>query len=129
MAHANQGDDMGNTEDYEGNADETWKSRCGDVEMFHAEETEDDAADAQNQDNPPVGETTLFVVETLYGYADTLDNNPDGEQHGEGYGSSEQVEQDEAAEEDVNQCTQHTGAAVGQESLCPEGERHLHDTH
>ena len=122
------GEDVGQTEEDDGDADEDWERDGSGLHVHESEDTENDADDAQQQEDPPVGEAHLLIVEARDEDADAFDDHPDGEHQRQRHGGAQKVEQEEAAEEDVEQSGQHAGAAVRHESLCPKGKHQFGDT-
>ena len=126
--HTGDSQDVGKAQENDGQADERRKRHRSDVQVLEADEAQHGTGDAQDQDDPPLREADLLVVEALDGDDHTLDHDPEGEDHGKGHCGSQDVEQEEAAEENVEHGAQHPGAAVGQEGLRLEGKDHLGDT-
>ena len=109
-------------------ADDGRKHAGGDIKILQAAEAQHCAAHAEQQQDPPHREAHFLVVEALNGDDYTLDHDPEGEDYRQGNGRSEDVEQEEAAEADVEQRAKCAGAAVGQECLGPDGEDEFGDT-
>ena len=122
------GEDVGQAEEDDGDADEDGERDGGDIHVHDAADAENDADDAQKHKRPPVGEAHLLIVEARDENADAFDDDPNGEHKWERQGGAQKVEQEEATEENVEQGAQHTGAAVGDEGLRPEGEHQLGNT-
>lgn len=103
-------------------ADERSECHGRNVKIPEAEEAENGTGDTQNKKSPPVRESDFLVVEALDGDNHTFHHNPDGEYYRQGSGGPQNVEQEEAAEENVQQGAEHTGPAVGDELLGFQGE-------
>ena len=75
-AHTNHGEDMGDTDEDDADADEGWKRDSGDIKILEAKEAKDGTGNAQQQKRPPVREAHFLVVETQDSDANAFDNNP-----------------------------------------------------
>lgn len=109
-------------------ADEDRKGSGRDIGILETLDTQNGAGDAQQQDAPPIRETDFLVVKTLNGDDDALDDQPQGEDDGDGNGDKDVVAQNDAAQDDLQDSRQGAAAAVGQERLRVEGENQLGDT-
>ena len=127
LLEAEQGQQIGCTKGDDANADERGERCCGHVGVAETEDTECCTGDAEDEDQPPVGEADLLVIETLNGNQHALEEHPHGEDDGQREGDEQVVAQEHQTEDDLQQGRQHPRAAVGQEMLRLEGEHHLGD--
>ena len=123
-----QGDKIGSAHGNDAQADERGKGGGRNVRVPQAQDTQDNAADAQQQDAPPAGEANPLIVETVNHDDYALDGNPHSKDDREGECQENIVGQEDNADDYFQDGRQGPRAAVGQEGLRAQGEHQLGDT-
>ena len=119
---------MTQAEEADGHADERRERHGGSFEVAQAVVAEHDTGDTEEQDAPPAREANLLVVKALDGNHDAVDEHPQGKNHREGNRHGKIVGQENNTDDDLQKCTEHTAAAIGEKLLRAEGEYHLGET-
>ncbi len=128
LVDAAQGDEVGAADGDDADADEDGKGRGRDIGVLEAQDTQNGAANAQQQDAPPVGEADSLVIKALNGRGRALDDHPQGKDDGERNGDKNLISQQNEAQDDLQDGREGAAGAVGQESLRVEGESQLDNT-
>ena len=119
---------MTQAEEADGNTDERGERHGRSFKVAQAKVAEHDTGDTEQQDAPPAGEADLLVVKALDGNHNAVNEHPQDENHREGHRHEQIVGQEDKTDDNLQEGTEHTAAAVGQELLRAEGEDHLGET-
>lgn len=121
-------DKVGDTDEDETQTEQPGERDAGSVQMVETKDAQNGTGKTKEHDSPPVGESKLLVVKALDEQDDALEHHPKGENNGQRDGQPDGIAEEDDADEDLQQCGEHAGATVREETLRAQGEHETRDT-
>ena len=108
-------------------SDDTKADKCGkgcrcDIGVLKTKNAKNGSADAKKQDYPPEGEPYSLVVEAVHGNDNALDKHPHRKDDRKRECQEDVVPEEDNADDNLKDGTQHPASAVGKERLGLEGK-------
>ena len=125
---AEEGDDADDAVGQDAETEEDAEEDTSPLRVAEGQETQDDAAQAKQEHEPPAVIAPFLIVEGEDGEGDPFEQDPHGEDSNKGHFGCEDVGGQHEAYDDLEHRQQCGGACIGQEGLSPQAEDEREDT-